>query len=212
MLHRNFTPLQDNLDRHTRNALEDTISKFMPSDWIAMENSAGPDGPMPLGYHLVYCNPALFKLLPDGTDSIHSPGGPFVRRVWGGGSLKMNLMNYWHHHHGFFPGSQVVCSECITDVKRRGSPETEKIIVTVERRFINMWSILVEAGATKRKNHKERRRYANAYNRSWEAGEGKDVTSLVEERQLIFMKQRTATELKEMEQGPIAPVRYLRRE
>ena len=48
--------------------------------------------PIPQGHHLVYFPPPVpdRSLLPDGTDSLHSPGAPFIKRLWGGGSLVFN--------------------------------------------------------------------------------------------------------------------------
>ncbi|KAL2259167.1 hypothetical protein VTK26DRAFT_7253 [Humicola hyalothermophila] len=47
------------------------------------------DGALPQGHHLVYFPPQLppAQLMPDGTDSAHWPGGPFVRRMWAGGEV-----------------------------------------------------------------------------------------------------------------------------
>lgn len=52
---------------------------------------------LPQGHHLVYFSPQVPSsvLLSDGTDPLQSPGEPFVRRMWAGGSIvfdnKINL-------------------------------------------------------------------------------------------------------------------------
>lgn len=82
------------------------------------------------GHHLIHFPPALppSRLCPDGTDPYHSPGLPFERRMWAGGSiefpsiLRQNLM-------------PAVCAERIQDVKVRGPPGDEKVFVEVLRRY-----------------------------------------------------------------------------
>lgn len=101
---------------------------------------------LPQGHHLLFfgsVHPTDF-LLPDGTDLDHSPGPPFTRRVWAGGSVafrqgwksKLRIAsNPW------------VCRESITDVRLKGVPsghETsfeiapgpgDKIFVDIERLY-----------------------------------------------------------------------------
>ncbi|EGE04153.1 hypothetical protein TEQG_03186 [Trichophyton equinum CBS 127.97] len=46
--------------------------------------------PMPRGHHLIYFPPQVpsSELLPDGCDELHSPGQPYNRRMWAGGSVR----------------------------------------------------------------------------------------------------------------------------
>ena len=84
----------------------------------------------PPTYHLVYLpSPTrLFSLLPDGTDTLHSPGPPFTRRVWAGCTIS---------HLNLFPlsgrGSPLLCHERVTDVKCEGRPGKERLFVHIER-------------------------------------------------------------------------------
>lgn len=91
------------------------------------------------GHHLVYFAPlhATTSLLPDGTDADHSPGPPFTRRVWAGGSIA------FFHHRGTGLGSldddggggasvaargaaRGFCTEEIEDVRLKGVPPGEE--------------------------------------------------------------------------------------
>lgn len=79
-----------------------------------------PAAPLPRGHHLVYFPPThpTSALLPDGTDTDHWPGAPFVRRLWAGGSL--------HFAHAAddaaaeqlrLDGRRAVCVEEVEDVR-----------------------------------------------------------------------------------------------
>lgn len=85
------------------------------------------------GHHLVYFAPQVSSsgLLPDGTDSLQSPGSPFYRRMWAGGRIR-------------FPSGQhtlqtnrakAKCIEVISDVVVKGTEGDEKVFVTINRRM-----------------------------------------------------------------------------
>ena len=79
-------------------------------------------------HHLVYfpnVTPSSL-LLPDGTDSLHSPGPPFTRRMWAGGSVTIN-QDIQVDSRPFH------CAESITDVQVKGSEGEEKIYIGIER-------------------------------------------------------------------------------
>jgi hypothetical protein len=121
--------------------------------------------PLPQGHHLVYFPPQVpsSELLPDGTDPIQSPGEPFVRRMWAGGSLTF-------HHALVRDNERHFCEEKITDVLVKGAENKEKIFVTIERRIEE------------------------------ENPDGipdLNSTLLVERRNLVFMKEKTAAAAKE---------------
>ncbi|KAI1006740.1 hypothetical protein K3495_g1476 [Podosphaera aphanis] len=88
---------------------------------------------LPPGHHLVYFNPQVTsdELLPDGTDDLHSPGPPFYRRLWVGGS--MNFLRPLE----LFPKKLMLCTERITDVRVTGTPGKEKIFVDIFREISN---------------------------------------------------------------------------
>lgn len=87
---------------------------------------------LPEGHHLVYFPPQIraSDLLPDGTDPYQSPGAPFVRRMWAGGSIDFgsNLS---------LDSSPALCVESISKVNLRGPPGEDKMFVEVLRRYMD---------------------------------------------------------------------------
>jgi len=71
-------------------------------------------------------------LLPDGTDPLQSPGGPFVRRMWAGGAVRFSNNPHTQLH---LDGARAVCLESIKDVAIKGAPGSEKVFVGIERRI-----------------------------------------------------------------------------
>ncbi|KAI6251250.1 Hydroxyacyl-thioester dehydratase type 2, mitochondrial [Erysiphe necator] len=112
---------------------------------------------LPPGHHLVYFHQQVntSDLLPDGTDDLHSPGYPFERRLWVGGSIDFIRPMI------LFPKIQMVCSEKITDVRVRGSQNDEKVFVDVTRQIVNPYLNTLELKELRtlvfmrRKNSKE---------------------------------------------------------
>ncbi|KAB8232164.1 uncharacterized protein BDW43DRAFT_127608 [Aspergillus alliaceus] len=133
---------------------------------------------MPAGHHLVYFPPqvTLSQLLPDGTDVLHSPGGPFDRRLWAGGRVKFPVSRDLTLN-----GARAVCIELIRDVIVKGREGAEKVIVKIERRI----GIVQE-------NEEE----SSIKERIWKETEDKtDHASIIENRDLIFMRKKTQDEL-----------------
>lgn len=162
--------------------LEQTLRDFLPS-WAQQETIPwsrydGTDQvPIPPGWHLIYFPPAspLSTLLPDGTDPDQSPGGPFVRRMWAGGSIKFNRTK------GAPPfrttGGAAVCLERISDVVVKGQAGEEKIFVTLKRSMTD----LPNKGGVRKMTEDQVREYV-----------GNDSNcKLIEERSLVFLKERS---------------------
>jgi hypothetical protein len=86
------------------------------------------------GHHLVYFAPQVpgNKLLPDGTDPLQSPGEPFVRRMWAGGTLSYN--NYLTSCLQL-DNRRAYCQENIPEVFVKGSEGNEKVFVSIERQI-----------------------------------------------------------------------------
>lgn len=94
---------------------------------------------LPPGHHLVYFHQvATGNLLPDGTDDLHSPGFPFERRLWVGGSFEFTRTIT------LFPKIQMLCMEKITDVRVTGICGDEKVFVDITREIINPYLDSVE--------------------------------------------------------------------
>jgi len=92
------------------------------------------DSLLPLGHHLVHFPPQVLNsdLLPDGTDKLHWPGAPFVRRLWTGGSLSFNRNSIFQLHTN---NMSAMCKEEITNVWTKGAEGNEKVFVTIQRRI-----------------------------------------------------------------------------
>lgn len=101
---------------------------------------------LPQGHHLAFFNSRhpVESLLPDGTDSDHSPGPPFTRRVWAGGSVAFS--QGWKSRL-LLGDENWVCRESITDVRLKGAlsgnetnagiapSPNDKIFVDIERLY-----------------------------------------------------------------------------
>ncbi|PBP15376.1 hypothetical protein BUE80_DR013887 [Diplocarpon rosae] len=111
---------------------------FSPSDLVAsyeFAESRQQEVLLPQSYHLVYFPPAVLSsgLLPDGTDSLHSPGPPFERRLWAGGSLTFNLSE--ESQLRLNTNRLAHCAEDVTNVRIRGTEGDEKVFVSVRRQI-----------------------------------------------------------------------------
>ena len=113
--------------------LEDFLLPPETSYYRTASIPAGRYLKLPMGHHLVYFPPLtpLSHLLPDGTDPGQSPGGPFVHRLWAGGSIRFKPPPSY-----IYLRKQLgVALERIVDVVVKGSLGDEKAVVTVERRI-----------------------------------------------------------------------------
>ncbi|KAI0115164.1 hypothetical protein F4814DRAFT_418425 [Daldinia grandis] len=86
---------------------------------------------LPQGHHLVYfpLQKTASELCHDGTDPLPSPGDPFERRMWAGGSIEFN-------DDFRLDSSKVVCREKVDQVTVKGSEGQEKIFVDVLREYM----------------------------------------------------------------------------
>lgn len=94
LLSRPLNILEDYLSPTNSQLLSLSLSDFLPPSCQVPHT---PDRRVrrynfPQGHHLVYfpARATPSQLLPDGTDTFHFPGNPFVRRMWAGGSLYFN--------------------------------------------------------------------------------------------------------------------------
>lgn len=110
-----------------------SLSDFIPQTPISSISTTSSylhKSTIPPSHHLVYFPPLtpISSLLPDGTDPLHSPGGPFTRRMWAGGSMAFN--NPLH-----ISEQRIICDEHISDVTVKGRPGEEKIFVQISRQI-----------------------------------------------------------------------------
>ncbi|KAL4996264.1 hypothetical protein BDV10DRAFT_187352 [Aspergillus recurvatus] len=135
---------------------------------------------LPPAHHLVYFPPqvTLSQLLADGTDTLHAPGAPFNRRLWAGGRVRFAVNNKL-----LLNGGRAACIERIRDVMVKGQLGDEKIIVKIERQI----------GVVQEEETEQEIR-----DRIWSDGEDmKAGASIVENRDLVFMRSKTTAQLDE---------------
>jgi hydroxyacyl-ACP dehydratase HTD2-like protein with hotdog domain len=102
---------------------------------------------LPPGHHLAYfpTPTTASQLLPDGTDTLHSPGPPFTQRLWAGGRVQFLDPDQLR-----LDGREAALVECIRDVRVTGEQGSEKIFLGIERR-IGMWLLGQPADLMKRR-------------------------------------------------------------
>ncbi|KAH7386996.1 hypothetical protein DE146DRAFT_190064 [Phaeosphaeria sp. MPI-PUGE-AT-0046c] len=196
MLNRPTVSYRENVHVETDEKLANSLSTFLPREWCRRRRPAGSI--LPLGHSLVYFNTAMpvDQLLPDGTDPLQSPGEPWTRRMWAGGSMELNTEQYYHANRGFTAGSDMICAERIQDVQLRGHGDAVKIFVTLHRRFAR-WDSLHGQDAPQASFEQQ------LHSDEW----GKAL--LKEERNLVFLTDKTAAEHESIRAGQFVPVRYL---
>ncbi|KAL3481869.1 hypothetical protein BJX99DRAFT_132516 [Aspergillus californicus] len=135
---------------------------------------------LPPGHHIVYFPPQVTpsQLLPDGTDALHTPGPPFNRRLWAGGSVKFSATRNL-----LLDGSRAVCIEEIRDVIVKGQPGEEKIIVKIQRQIDTV---------------QEEESVDDVRRRIWCDIEDEGAHAcIIENRDLVFMREKTANQLEQ---------------
>lgn len=137
---------------------------------------------LPQTHHLIYFPPPIpgADLLPDGTDPLQSPGEPFVRRMWAGGSVTWPRAGATSLP---LDGARAACLESIRSVTVKGAPGAEKVFVGIERRV----------GRLVRDDEGEDEVRARLY-RADEADAGE--AGVVERRNIVFMRERSPEQAK----------------
>ncbi len=113
--------------------LNKTLRDFLASSSLAKPGrgtSLFDRYPLPSGHHLVYfpTSTTASQLLPDGTDTLHSPPSPFSQRLWAGGQVSFKAPVYLN-------AKIARLVECISDVRVTGTAGSEKVFVGIERRI-----------------------------------------------------------------------------
>ncbi|KAJ5787457.1 hypothetical protein N7457_002447 [Penicillium paradoxum] len=165
----------------------------IPSDYATLPSIQNPS-PLPVGHHLIYFPPqvTLSQLLPDCTDTLHTPGEPFNRRLWAGGNLRIPVCSPQ------LDGSRAVCIESIRNVTVKGREGDEKVIVTIERRIGNV---------------PEEETVEQTWNRIWKENEADaGESSVIENRDLVFMRLKTSAQIEADKAQFGKPDRIVKRE
>jgi hydroxyacyl-ACP dehydratase HTD2-like protein with hotdog domain len=211
MLGRPLPSAREHLDKAIDKKLLDTLSTFLPPEWCQLARRAA-NPTIPMGHHLVWFNTSMpaDKLLADGTDPLQSPGAPWTRRMWAGGQLELRGDTYFDNEKGFAANSDMVCAERIKDVRLMGQGNAEKIFVTIERRYARNDALHARRVA-QRGEHGKRGTEPNpqALFRDQLSSEEWGDALLREERNLVFLKEKTSAELEAIKAGQLQPVKYL---
>lgn len=145
---------------------------------LARASTASERSVLPLGHHLVYFSPQVSEgeLLSDGTDTLQFPGPPFVRRMWAGGSVVFNGSKSSQLH---LDNTRAACIERVSDVTVKGPEEDEKIFVKIQRlyRHTNEAADRLEQGESGAQHG---------------STEDTDTAAVIEHRDLVFMRNKSA--------------------
>lgn len=144
------------------------------------------------------------KLLPDGTDPLHSPGEPWIRRMWAGGAVKFNPDLKLISETPFRLQSRVACVERVKDVRLQGTGDDAKVFVTIERRFTSVDQRRDVHGSQSEDNVRAHVSQQVDRDDDWSDALFK------EERNLVFLKAKTAAELTAVQVGQTLVPRYLK--
>lgn len=214
MLNRELPLEHDAIEEQTDKKLDSTLFSFFPRGWhpslASQRQRRRPTTaamPHAIGEHLIFCNPALSddKLLSDGTDQLHSPGGSFVRRMWAGGAVRVDKNLYFDEAAGWALKKRILCFERIKDVRLRGHGEKEKLFVTIERKFARYDPVFqaIQDSRDKPRRGPSLSVVLKEQMRNW------DQAFVTEDRNIVFMRERSAEELEDIKAGKMAPVKYL---
>jgi hydroxyacyl-ACP dehydratase HTD2-like protein with hotdog domain len=213
MLSRKSTCLREYIDPNVDHKLIDTLCTFLPREWCPRPH--GTNMLLPMGHHLMWFNASMpvDKLLPDGTDPLQSPGAPWVRRMWAGGAVRVRPGTYYENETGFAADSSMVCAERIQDVQLRGQGETAKIFVTIDRRFVRLDTLRAKYKDSSKNIQKMGGQRVGPlwhFRQQLLSDEWGDAI-LREQRNLVFLKEKSPAELEAISAGQLATVKYLER-
>lgn len=191
--------------------LHRTLAGFLPDEWNCRASQQSPI--LPVGHHLVHFNPAYptFELLADGTDVGHSPGDPWVRRMWAGGSISVRPQFYYRTRSGFAVNNTYAGAERITDVRLRGQDDSAKIFVTIERRFARRNVISERYKDSKGVLPEDWPAPLHNDFRQQLGSDGWGDAFCKEERNLVFLQKKSSEEIDATKSGVLAGIKYLDR-
>ena len=134
MLARRSRHSRDYITSNQSHSLKASLLRFLPLSIAAAtedrqlrrQDDYEPGALEPMHHLVHFPNRALYRLLPDGTDYLHSPGAPFSRSMWAGGNVAL-MQDIPMDGHAFH------CTESIDDVYTHGKEGEEKIYVRIKR-------------------------------------------------------------------------------
>jgi hypothetical protein len=209
MLSRPVATSREHITLDTDHKLTQSLSAFLPPRWS--RRISRNKAVIPLGHNLVWFNTSMpvDQLLPDGTDPLQSPGEPWVRRMWAGGSMQAKGADYYDFDKGFTPDSYMLYAERIQDVRLRGSGDAAKIFVTIERRYARTETLDKTLVSLREQDAGSKTSISAILREQMLRGEEWGDAILKEERNLVFLKEKTPAELELIAAGQTLPVKYL---
>jgi hypothetical protein len=199
--------IYDDLPPTPSNLLNISLTDFVPAAYYPTDYSfqrpyaraSNDKSRLPQSHHIVYFNPEVpsNELFPDGTDALHSPGPPFMRRMWAGGSIAFNKFE----NRQLLLNTRAVCIERIVDVTVKGEQGDEKIFVNIERRIgpvDNENSTLLDDSAIDQQLLSRYRADDDDY-----IGQA----ALVESRIIVFMREKDIATAKKDQMKPLKIIR-----
>lgn len=215
LLERNIGAIQEHITSQHQYKFRQTLKEFLPPKQAHRLDLGRLI--VPVGQHLIWFNHTVpsDKLLPDGTDNLHSPGDPWVRRMWSGGSLRIKPAKYFHKIDGFAIDREYVAVERVKDVQLRGENDAAKIFVTIERRFARLHDLHAAAFNSGKTSQLVAKMWDKSLHENFKSEQRDGIewgTALLkEERTLVFLKARTTEELEAFKAGDLTTPRYLNR-
>ncbi|KAG4034360.1 hypothetical protein MFRU_003g03290 [Monilinia fructicola] len=167
---------------------------------------------LPQSHHLVYFPTQISDnaLLSDGTDPLQSPGLPFVRRMWSGGSVVFNTKS---GEQLCLNNIRAACVERIADVSIKGNEGDEKVFVNIERRVgladtgddpqmssEESGAIASKTSSVSDQNYMADQRLLRKY--LVDKNDNIGQASLVEMRNIVFMREKDTKTAKEDRSRP----------
>lgn len=155
-------------------------------------NGSSHSAALPQGHHLIYFGPQVpsSKLLPDGTDPLQSPGDPFVRRMWAGGSL---VFNNHPRDQPELDNRRAYCREHVPNVMVKGSEGDEKVFVEIERQIGYCGTTPENEAPLDNGSHK----LSTGGDASLMDSHVNPSPAIIETRNLVFMREKSVASIKE---------------
>lgn len=194
MQERKIQPIFDDLTPQSSYRLDMSLADFLPETHPPpVLPPTKPASTMPIPHHLIYFEPTKpsSEMLADGTNPDQSPGDPFVRRMWAGGSVLYNQANQLT-----LDSSRGVCAEFIRSVTSKGNEGDEKLFVKIERRLAKATTDEMESMLHSMTNKQSKDTLDHRVRqRLWRDSDTDfGPCSVLETRNIVFMRSRTKEE------------------
>ncbi|KAF2484479.1 hypothetical protein BDY17DRAFT_323326 [Neohortaea acidophila] len=188
---RQIAPIFDDLTPQSSYRLNVTLADFLPGATPPPVLPPATDPAiLPIPHHLIFFEPTkpASVMLADGTNPDQSPGEPFVRRMWAGGTVRYNQANPF-----LLDASRGVCAEFIRSVAVKGQPGRERVFVGIERRQAKATDDELALLSSAQSDAKEKETLDHRVRqRLWRDSDADfGPCAVVETRNIVFMRSRT---------------------